>query len=64
MNNNKSPFRSTIVNGDRPAPILVRVPSRRYQRMGIPDGSDGNYFFCLEPTTAVQMTKIYLFIHR
>lgn len=27
-------------HADRPAPILVRVPSRRYQRLGKPDGSE------------------------
>ena len=41
--------RSNVTNGDRPAPTLVRVPSRRYQRMGMPDGSEGldNTFFLI-----------------
>ena len=33
--------KSVAANVDRPTPTLVRVPSRRYQRMGIPDGSEG-----------------------
>ncbi|KAJ6220117.1 hypothetical protein RDWZM_005929 [Blomia tropicalis] len=32
--------KSVAANVDRPTPTLVRVPSRRYQRMGIPDGSE------------------------
>ena len=31
---------ASAANSQRPAPMLVRVPSRRYQRMGLPDGSE------------------------
>ncbi len=31
---------ASTANSQRPAPMLVRVPSRRYQRMGLPDGSE------------------------